>query len=204
MRRTGYQFTATRPDGARVPVKVLAYSYPGALDLLARSGWTNPERLADGHAGAPRGGGWRLDHKAFREACDFLGLVKPIQVKQTGRAGGARGRHQLRGVTAGDRFLRGLLSEFEIAADVGHYITMKSWLDPAQASRTLWHELCHAMQSEQAIAALPVGASPRECYDAWTTCEERGRGVAYLAKPIEVEAREYEAFAAEMPLVSAR
>jgi hypothetical protein len=40
----------------------------------------------------------------------------------------------------------------------------------------------------------------RESFDAWRLCEAQGRGVAYRAKPIEVEAREYEAFNDEKPL----
>jgi hypothetical protein len=144
---------------------------------------------------------WRKHAANIQEAIDFLGLTQPVSIKVTGRRGGRHGAHQLRGVDGRDRFYRrGLLSDFEVAADVGHYITVKSWLTPQQAGETIWHELCHAMQAEQVIATLAAPASPRDKYDAWNTCEAKGKGVTYLRKPIEVEAREYQRFNDEIPL----
>jgi hypothetical protein len=180
---------------------VLAHSAENARDYYTGMGY----RVLSVEAGDYRidavtsSTGWRLDRKALAEAVEFLGIECPVNVKQTGFRGGRFGAHQLRGVLRG-RFMSGKVSDFARADTVGHYITVKSWLTPEQAGQTLWHELCHAMQAERAMATLPAPSDPSVQYGAWVACSARGNGVAYNLKPVEVEAREYEAFNDERPL----
>lgn len=73
-----------------------------------------------------------------------------------------------------------------------HKIRVRRRGGAGEASRTLWHELAHCAQAER----LGVDEFDRQ-YDA------HGRkGAAYWSNPFEVEARAYEARAADRPLVA--
>lgn len=205
MARRRSRFTVTMREG--VKYVILAYSGMDARSHYERRGCNvltverGDYRMAARTPSVPSHPQWRKNERAIREAIEFLGITKPVLIRVTNRRGGRGGAHQLRGVNSRDQFFsRGLVKDFEVAADVGHYITIKSWHDAKRAGEVIWHELCHAMQAEQVLAALPAPVSPREAYDAWTTHESKGKGVTYRRKPVEVEAREYERFNDEMPL----
>jgi hypothetical protein len=130
---------------------------------------------------------WRPRLKAFARAQAELGLTLPVKLKLTGHKRGRRGAHSLR-IDNGKLY---------------HHITVKNWLDPVQAGRTLWHELAHAMQAERAIAAAErtrVMLSVRERQQVWLQCSERTRKMAYFIRPCEVEARTFEANNDRTPL----
>lgn len=102
-----------------------------------------------------------FDVPAMRRAVMHLGVTRPVEV---GCANYHRGRwggmHSLE---------RGI-----------HRVRVAYWLPPNDASRTLWHELSHAAQSDRGI---PSGTAQlrRELGDD-----------AYTNDPREVEAREAE------------
>jgi hypothetical protein len=199
------RFTATARDGSKHVV--LAYSTMDARRFYEKRGVDvvtvvrGDYRMAARTPSAPSNPQWRKNTCAILDAIEFLGLTKPVTIKVTTRRGGRQGAHQLRGVDSTPRFFsRGAVSDFARAADVGHYITIKSWLDPKRAGEVIWHELCHAMQAEEVMRALPATCGPMQQYHAWALHESQGKGVTYMRKPVEVEAREYERFNDEMPL----
>lgn len=199
------RFTVTFEDGTKTVI--LAYSAMDVRTHYARRARrvTSIERgdyrMAARTPSVPSGAGWRKNERAIREAIEFLGITQPVCIRVTNRRGGRHGAHMLRGVDSRGRFFsRGVVKDFAVAADVGHYITIKSWLDVKRAGEVIWHELCHAMQSEQVLTALPATCGPTQQYHAWVTHESHGKGVTYRRKPVEVEAREYERFNDEMPL----
>lgn len=72
-----------------------------------------------------------------------------------------------------------------------HRIRVARWLSPERASRLLWHELTHAAQRDRG-----------EVMGTARVRREEGRD-AYLAHPLEVEARGNEWRADDEPLVIA-
>jgi len=134
----------------------------------------------------PADSGWRLNEANLVKAIEFLGLTRRVEIKQTGHKGGRRGAYYLK------------TGASERSADMYHRITAKSWLPPAQASRTLWHELTHAMQAERILASNPRATSD-EVWKIWRS--EYWDGTGYEHKPHEIEANAYaDDFAAELPL----
>ncbi len=113
------------------------------------------------------GPGWKLSYTNLKKAKAELSISRPVHVKQTSRQGGRRGAYAFR---AGE-----------------HCITVKSYLTPEQASRTLWHELAHAMQAERSGSEA-----------AWAANSDR-KG-PYSKRPIEIEARSYEHNASRIPI----
>ena len=67
----------------------------------------------------------------------------------------------------------------------GHVITLSTYYGPEQLSKTLWHELTHAVQYERAFAK---GMDHHEAYAAFHS-EPGGRD--YSTRPIEVQARKW-------------
>jgi hypothetical protein len=120
-------------------------------------------------------------------------------VKQTAAAGGRNGAYGLRPL-GGKQSAK--LADFDRATGVQHTITIKRYLDPEAASRTLWHELAHAAQAEAAIRSLlAAGATPRQLHDRWSEVRERVNGrIPYRIKPWEIDARSHEDRAITHPL----
>lgn len=104
---------------------------------------------------------WEFDIDAMRRACVHLGVTRPVEV---GCANYHRGRW-------------GGMHSLEHGI---HRVRVAYWLPAGAASRTAWHELSHAAQSDRGI---PSGTAQlrRELGDD-----------AYTADPREVEAREAE------------
>lgn len=187
------RFSVTFADGSRKVI--LAYTAQGAVDHYRRLG----KRVVgvvkgDYRIDAQRAeGGWKLDRAAYREALDFLGIKWPVEIKVTSREGSRHGAHRLACV-------RGV---------VVHRITVKDYLTPEQAGKTLWHELTHAMQSERCAAKVAADCGWDERHmpisarmEAWRETDEREG--SYRTRPIEVEARKYEAYNEALPLAVAR
>lgn len=139
-------------------------------------------RRTRGHA-RPRGdyriealkadGGFRIDNAAVRDACELLGIGLPVDVRFSGRVGPTNGSHAF----DGER----------------HRIMLKSYLTPEQATRTLWHELTHAMQAERAGSVL-----------AWGAFSRAQRSYSYSNRPIELEARRMADVMGDLPLCVGR
>ena len=195
-RRSRFTVTVEGYPAKRV---ILAYTAQGAVDHYNSCGLRVLDvvkgDLVNVHT-PERKGGWKLSGR-LAEAQDFLGLTIPVKIKQTGHQGGRYGAHSLRIDRA--------------TGKPYHHITVKSWLSVAEAGRTLWHELTHAMQAERCAAALAAdGPYPVALADlsasawlrAWDTTPERMG--SYQTRAIEVEARSYEGFNDECPLAEGR
>lgn len=100
---------------------------------------------------------WTFDVDALRRACVHMGVTRPVEV---GCANYHRGRWG--GMHSLERNV--------------HRVRVAYWLPADAASRTLWHELSHAAQSDRGI---PSGTRTL-------------KGDAYTNDPREVEAREAE------------
>jgi hypothetical protein len=109
---------------------------------------------------APRGG-FRVDDDALRDGCELLGIHHPVRIVLNGRVGPTWGNHRFDGAE--------------------HRIMVKSYLTPEQATRTLWHELTHAMQAERVGGGVAW----------WALCRAQ-RSYSYSQRPIELDAREME------------
>lgn len=185
MRRTGYIFNVEHDNPRNCgQFKVLAYSVEKAYALLEARGYYNVERVAKPTTQRPQGGGFRVIPSALAEARDFLGLAFPVKIRTHARAGSVRGNYRLGHDAHGRPF---------------HNIMLKDYLDPEQASKTLWHELTHAMQAER--ACTEAGATTADTQRmAWSGVRNLDRGIGYRRKSIEVEAREGEQYAEALPL----
>jgi len=76
---------------------------------------------------------------------------------------------------------------------VGHVITLSTYYSAEDTSRTLWHELTHALQIERA-------ASKGKAYADWSAEQRR---YAYSVRPIEVQARKFaEHYHPQLPLAA--
>ena len=109
-------------------------------------------------------GGAVLSAGAILEAVDLLGLQEPVVIRWNA---GLRNR--------------GVYGH----AKTHHLITLSTYNDAAQTSRTLWHELCHAMQRET------IGSEQMRIWRLQYRYEDR---------PHEKQAREYSAFHEDLPL----
>ncbi len=166
---------------------ILAYDAESVRSFYARQGYTvlSVERVKPTRRERPQNAPWTLDERAIQEAREFLGITRPVTLKVINHASRTMGEHR---VTVGPNGVR-------------QTIAIKGWLSPEDASRTLWHELTHAAQTERALARLPEGLSGRETIAHLKRQPERGyRSVRYERKPIEVEAREHEAMHDVLPL----
>ena len=204
MRRQRYEAKLSPGTGNGIETRlILAYDAESVTRYYERCGYVvlqvrsaRKKRTTERPANPP----WKIDQRAIREACEFLGITHPVKLKPTNVAGGRLGAHQLRPTGPGVRIKGTRIHGIENATGLVHHITVKSWQSVEQASRTLWHELCHAMQAERELSAMPTPWDAADAIRTWNTCHARGRGITYKRKPIEVEAREYEEFAAEQPL----
>ncbi len=170
----------------------MAYSQPAAVKLLADNGYTYVKLVPYATYQKAlarienRGvGSYRLDESALAEASEYLGLKLPIRVRYSSRAGNVRGNYRLGRSTSGPNF---------------HNIMLKTYIGAEQASKTLWHELTHAMQAEREMLAAGLDLRDPAGKIAWQSADARGRGIGYSRKPIEVEAREGEKMHEALPL----
>lgn len=199
MRRTRFTVTYSPVDSNEIRTRdVLAYSADSAERWAeAHRGWVvlSVERHVRRSRPAPaHGGGYRIDAAALREAQDVLGIKLPVKIVFSSRNGGTLGNHSFR--PRSGQFKRN--PDLDTASGgMYHRIMLKTYLTAQRAGEVLWHELAHSMQAERET----VGAQTmREAFDSWSTCHARGKGIGYSRKPIEVEAREFEAWNTDLPL----
>lgn len=102
---------------------------------------------------------WDFDVAALERACKLLGVTRPVELGAVNSR-----RRRWAGMHHDER--------------EQHRVTCAVWATPEGASRTLWHELSHAAQSDRGV---PGGTS-------------RLRGREYDEDPREVEARAAEAY----------
>jgi hypothetical protein len=161
----------------RAPQIVLAYSAQGAHDFYNKRGWkvTNVTKGDIRKAARPRtqGGGYRINRQALKDAIELLDIKLPVKIRFNAREGDTYGNY---------RFRNG-----------GHDIMLKSYHTSEQASSTLWHELCHAMQCER------TGGTE----ETWKAVHADQKRYSYKQRPIEIEARQMSADMADCPLTSA-
>ncbi len=117
----------------------------------------------------PSLGGYSISLQAIVEAAAELGLSQPIAIKWS------QGRRTL----GAHRFHVGQ----------GHSITVTTYhAHEARISETIWHELCHARQTEKAIAE--VGGNERAGRIMFMRAyKAQSRAVGYRNNIFEVEAR---------------
>lgn len=176
-RRTRRSFIATAPDGTTKQINVLCYSDDFAFRYLEQAGYCNIEKIVKPRTRVPASEAtWRKNDRAIQEAIEMLGLRLPVTIKLTGHAGGRRGGYR------------------PTDDGAGHHITIKNYLDPERAGRTLWHELAHAMQFERETD----GRVGRAALLRWNASDiHRG---SYSRRPCEVEARNFEEYNDACPL----
>lgn len=157
------------------PVVCMTYTAESARAFYERNGQTvtrvvkGDHRVEARNAAIKAAGGFRLDRAALQAACAELGLKLPVKVRFNSRVGGTNGNYRFMGTH--------------------HDVMLKSYRTPQQATATLWHELCHAMQAERA------GGTPE-----WAKVRAEQQRVPYSRRPIEVEARRFAAERSNRPL----
>lgn len=208
-RRTRFTATIQRPGTGVTRKVILAYEAASVRAHYERLGWTvlqitrgdyrTRERQQARVATRPRGG-WTLDRPALAEAIELLGIKLPVEIKQTGGQPGVgrHGAHGLRPSGGSVRIQGGRCYNTDTATGIGHHITVKSWLTPDEAGRTLWHELAHCAQSERVMNRLPDSATIRDCIMAWHRAYRNG--VSYEHKSWERDARDHEPMNDDLPL----
>lgn len=134
---------------------------------------------------------WKLDLKAVEAACVMLGITKPVYITTCGNSNNFAGDYC--------GFRRRVNGKY--LTEQSHIIRIRPRSIPTNATRTLWHELAHAMQCEVYFNC------DNQKWDA-AYDEEGGRKFAqsakqsklYQANKFEVEAREHEKYATKFPL----
>lgn len=163
-------------------IRVRAYSEEGARTCAIRYGYNivacRKYVKAEYHQ-APENSGFKISALNLRSAEKLLGLTWPIEIKKTSHKGGRRGCYKP--TMRNGRYV--------------HAITIKSWLDPEQAGRTLFHELTHGLQAEREIIKHSNWPAFVRAWNA-----KYRDGTAYEAKPQEIEARANEALNDKYPL----
>lgn len=174
MRRT--RFTVTLEGNA--PRVILAYTADYVRGHYEKLGYNvlsverGDHRTKARHAAIKACGGFRIDAAALAAAVAEIGLTLPVRLAYNGRVGNTNGNYRFRGTH--------------------HAIMLKSYHTPQQATETLWHELCHAMQAERAGDLK-----------AWSGVYAQQRRYPYSRRPIEVEARQFAAARSHRPLAVA-
>jgi hypothetical protein len=179
------RFHATVVDaGFKRKITIMAYTPESARRWLETSGYIvlrlsaakRRKSIAAGKAAA-----WEIDQRALQSAMDKLDVTWKVRITRTASRT-KLGAHRLR--------------YREPMHRPQHSITVDKTVSPTEATRILWHELCHAAQAERAArkfateAGCPVGAlTGRECLTAWREDNARSRRYSYDARPIEIEAR---------------
>lgn len=180
-RRSLHTVTVRGRDGVEKK-SILAYSEPDAEKFYVAKGYAVLEVVkGDAINGDPSGPGWALAAANLAVAKEFLGLRWEVRITQTHHQGGRLGAYTLRRSPNGPY----------------HRLTIKEWLTIQRAGEVLWHELTHAMQTERrAAAANAVGTDA--IMRAWASDADFDGD--YWNAPAEIEARDHEAFNAELPL----
>lgn len=141
------------------------------------------------HVKAKNGGGWKLSNAYWRKALEEFGLQLPVVVQQIGRVGDTNANYRL--------LMRGQEPRGVVVprgANLFHLVKAKSYHTAEQASESLWHELTHARQAEEAIRKS-LGddgwqRNPFAAYEAWERKAKYQReNFPYENRPIEREAR---------------
>lgn len=133
---------------------------------------------------ALNGGGWKLSNAYWRKALDHLDLKLPVVVQQMGRVGNTNANYQLLHRSEAPRGVR-----VPVGTTLFHLLKAKSYHTAEQASESLWHELTHAWQAEQAMSA-DYGTPSEWDRNAWERLTKRQRkNFSYDDRPIEREAR---------------
>jgi hypothetical protein len=110
---------------------------------------------------------WRVDPAAVSRALADLGVVAPVDIR---RSSGRNTKGRYHGMS--------LLADDNNDLVLCHRITVAARLHPADASRTIWHELTHASQFECDVAG----------YNA------KYKQYAYTSNPYELEAKANERY----------
>jgi hypothetical protein len=174
------RFTVTFTDGDRTVILAYTGQDSQIREHYARMGKTVASIVKGDHRApvAASGPSFVIDQSALADAIDLLGLKVPVKVRFNSRAGATNGNYRLRRAPGG----------------LYHDIMLKSYHDAEQASSTLWHELCHAMQAERVMLA-------GEEWGSFTAAQKRW---PYSRRPIQIEARQMSADMADCPLTRAR
>lgn len=155
MRRTRFTATVCRLDRQDAPSEkrvILAYDPVGVRKHYNRMGYVVLDVVKGDHrreaykAAVKSSGGFTVDRRALKDACDLLGITKPVRIRFSSKVGSTNGNYRFMGTY--------------------HDIMLKSYHSPAQASSTLWHELTHAMQAERAGGTQ----------EAWQAEHEKSKG----------------------------
>lgn len=167
---------------------------------LAEPRWAITSILPKTHArkASTNTSGWQVDEDALAQALIEMKIKHPVRIKQTSHPAGRFAAHGVRAASQAPRGIR--LPE---GTQTYHHITVKSWLSVDEAGKALYHELAHAMQAERVIRNYLLyhpHASPVDQRGAWYAYEGRTRSTPYEERPIEIEAREYEALNTLNPL----
>jgi hypothetical protein len=183
MRRKRYQISCITPSGeTKRDVHVLAYHKDHIALLMEKEGFkilSDPELVSSTTSTAKPA--WTSDWAAVTEAKDLLKIQWPLKITRT-FCQTRYGRHTIR-YRMGDLVPR-------------HYITARKTSTPEKASQTLWHELTHASQAEQAAE----GKKGIDRVKAWIELSNKENLKPYDARPIELNARTAEYCAEHLPL----
>jgi hypothetical protein len=175
MRRTRFTATIISPHMGREKKVILAYFASEVRGYYEGKGYevvsvTKGDYRKQAVVKGNGGGGFRIDRPALKDACELLDLKLPVKIRFNSRAGSTNGNYRFKG----DH----------------HDIMLKSYHSPEQASDTLWHELCHAMQAERAGGTL----------ETWRQVHREQARYTYRNRPIEREARAMSETMKDVPL----
>lgn len=118
-------------------------------------------------------GNWQLSHEKIREAAEFLGIELPIMIRYLNPSIAKRinGNHTCKDTING----------------ITHIIMLDPKISSTRISKTLWHELAHAQQTEQ--ATRETGIHPLHFTSEIYIRSQGGLGVEYFNNTFEVAAR---------------
>jgi hypothetical protein len=185
-RRPSWLVDSTDRNGVREERWVVSEDPVACRTWMEKKGYTVHGIVRRPKGGRPKPpGGWKISALALREAQVALELQFPVKIEILPHQGGKRGDYQ--------------------PSDDGksHRIRIKNWLDTEQASKTLWHELTHAKQTEREIqfgerTLRPAFSRMKTNYEPLPG-RKKGR---YKHSPCEIEANNVaEMMYADMPLV---
>lgn len=177
--------------GQEITKRILCPSMESARDYYTERGYRVKSIVPynTAHVKAKNGGGWKLSTAGFAKAKSDFGLILPVLHQQIGRVGTTNANYRLlmRGQEP-----RGIV--VPRGANVFHLVKAKSYHTAEQASESLWHELTHCRQAEEAIRkSLGEGGwqdNPFAAYEAWERKAKYQRETfSYENRPIEREAR---------------
>lgn len=192
-RRRRYTVTVQSMSGQPVKFVILAYDGAGARRFYERQGYTVVSVAEGDHRvqaarASQQPTGAKVIPAALNAAVNDLGLGLPVEIHYTSRQGSVRGSHGVRPTGPGVTVKGNKVYGIDSATGFKHRIMLKSYLTAEQMSRTLHHELAHAMQFERDVLSRKL--PPRAALRLWHT--SYADGTSYVNKPYEVEARRHE------------